>query len=99
MAVLVLLLSLYPCTDGDDHSHHHHDTSESGLTIVTHSHQGAHIEHCSPLCHCDCCHTFVTVHNLDLVPMLANLDLKPFSLLDDQIKSEHIQTILQPPIA
>lgn len=99
MALWMLVLALTPCADGEtsDHAHGSHAHGVDAIRAVHHTEHGAVDEHCSPLCHCSCCHTSVVFFHLDLGTPNAEEPQSILVAVEHQFLSAYSHNIWQPP--
>ncbi len=101
MAIWVLLLTLLPCNDVDDHSH---GAAQPAIEVVqiSEAHPASHDpdqEHCTPFCHCQCCRSTVTVDHTPIV-LQPSLPLEvTYPYIIDQVTASHSSTVWHPPLA
>jgi hypothetical protein len=90
LALIVLSLSLIPCSDKMGVS----DTAN----VETHSdHSGSHIEDCTPFCTCSCCSTSVVFSPEAIVIAKVPLQLSQNSFFYQEGESFFSHSIWQPP--
>lgn len=99
MAMWMLVLALTPCADGEtsEHAHGRHLHGVDAIGAIHHTEHGAMEEHCSPLCHCSCCHTSVVFFHLDLGTTAQEEPQSILVAVEDQFLSAYTPSIWQPP--
>jgi hypothetical protein len=95
---MVAILSLLPCGDhGAEGSDAVYAQAHATITITHHAEHSEDLERCTPFCHCNCCHTCVTMMHIALYPVQPSPLHTEYHLLQYQMENQHQKSIWQPP--
>lgn len=94
LSILILLLSLKPCSDGTNSEDLKKDTSS-----LTHNHQEDHDDSCAATCICSCCGMSVTFESIKIYTFKVHIaiPISPISSYQSDYQFDSIITIWQPP--